>query len=152
MKTRLLTCLLFSALAVAALSQGFPDVITPKQGDTDKDSLHKINKILNDARTGSAPLVIAGEGQASRSGSIATSQVTLSTAAQVVIAASTARRSVIVRNTDASISIYVGAAGVTTTTGMIVKAGEAVTINTTAAIYAIAVSGTPVANTLSEND
>lgn len=75
---------------------------------------------------------------------IATGQVTLSTSSGTVCAASTGRRVVTMRNTDASISVYLGATGVTTSTGYLVKAGESLTLTTTATIAGVAASGSPV--------
>lgn len=98
-----------------------------------------------------APLP-ARAGGADRSANITTAQATLSTTAAEVLPASLVRRSVLLRNTDASISIYVGVLGVTSSTGFVVKAGETLSLNTRAAIYAVAASGTPVVHTLCEND
>lgn len=84
--------------------------------------------------------------------SITTAQRTLSTSASVVLAADNGRHSALIRNLDTTISIYVGATGVTSTTGMLLKAGESITITSKAALYAVAASGTPVAATLAEND
>lgn len=64
--------------------------------------------------------------------------VTVGTSAVVVAAANVDRRSVLIVNNAANV-IYVGPAGVTTATGVPVAAGGgALTLNTTAAIYAIA--------------
>lgn len=83
---------------------------------------------------------------------IATGQAALSTTAAQVIAANTARHTVLVRNNDASISIYVGASGVTSATGLLLKAGESVEITTTAAVFAVSASGTPTVSYFAEND
>lgn len=84
----------------------------------------------------------------------ATGQQPLSTTAVQVVPAGTSRQlAAIVRNQDAAISIYIGnTAGVTSTTGILLKAGESITINTRAAIYAVAASGTPTAGYLTESD
>lgn len=83
---------------------------------------------------------------------ITSGQATLSTAASQVVALSTTRRSIVIRNNDASISIYVGVTGVTSSTGVLVKAGESISINTTAAIFAVAASATPTVSYLAESD
>lgn len=84
---------------------------------------------------------------------IATGQQPLgATAVQVVPAGTTRQLSALVRNQDASISIYVGGVGVTANNGILLKAGESITINTIAAIYAVAASGTPTAGYLTESD
>jgi hypothetical protein len=44
---------------------------------------------------------------------------------------------------DSSITVYIGDATVTTTTGHPLAAGLSITIPTTAALYAIAASGSP---------
>ena len=77
----------------------------------------------------------------------ATSQVSLnsSTATQLCAVRST-RRGVLITNNDASIAIYIGGASVTTATGHYLKAGASISIPTTAAVYAIAASGSPVAS------
>lgn len=85
-------------------------------------------------------------------GTITTGQATLGASAAQIVPALSTRRSVAIRNHDAAITIYVGPSGVTTGTGFIVRPNEAVTIRTTAAIFAVATSGTPVVSYLSEND
>lgn len=70
----------------------------------------------------------------------------LSTTAAQVSDFDARRQSILIRNLDASISVYVGKSTVTsssTTGGMLVKAGEYITITNSAPIYAIAASGTP---------
>ena len=64
-------------------------------------------------------------------------------AATMVIARAT-RKSVLIRNTDAAISVYIGPATVSAVNGMLLKAGESVPVDTTALIQVIAASGTPV--------
>lgn len=83
---------------------------------------------------------------------IATGQVALSTSAASVVAANSSRHAVTVKNIDASISIYVGVAGVTSSTGYLLKAGESVRIQTGAAVFAVAASGTPVVVFVSESN
>lgn len=74
----------------------------------------------------------------------ANGQVATSTTAGTLIAARATRRSVLFRNLDATISVYIGAASpLTSSTGMLLKAGESVTVDTTALIQVIAASGTP---------
>lgn len=75
---------------------------------------------------------------------IAVSQNALSTTAEVIAASRPTRVRVIVRNQDASISVYVGHSdAVTSSNGFLLKAEESVSFYTTAALYAIAASGTP---------
>lgn len=87
-----------------------------------------------------------------RASEIATGQNALSTTAEEVLAGNKARRSCVILNNDASISVYIGTATVSSSTGILLKAGAAITINTTGPIYAIAASGTPTVSFLAEND
>ena len=90
----------------------------------------------------------------SKGATIATANHALSTSAAEILAADTTRRSVIIQNIDASITAYIGVSGVTTSTGLQLVAGQAITLDkaAAAAIYAIAASGTPALRTLSESD
>lgn len=78
---------------------------------------------------------------------IEASQTAISTSATQVAAARLGRVRVVVRNLDTSITVYVGASGVTTGEGFPLyggtPAGESVALFTEAAVYAIAASGTP---------
>ena len=71
-------------------------------------------------------------------------QVTTSTTAGTLVVANRKRRSVLIRNTDATITVYIGKATVTAGNGMPLKAGESVVVDTTALLQVIAASGTPV--------
>lgn len=74
----------------------------------------------------------------------AATQNALSTTAEAIFAARPTRHRAVVKNTDVSITVYVGEADtVTSSTGMPLLAGESIQLFTTAAIYAIAASGTP---------
>lgn len=75
-----------------------------------------------------------------------TEQNALSTAAELVVAATGGRRRAVeIKNTDTSISVYLGqTSGVTSSTGHLVKAGESFVFEDYGGdIYAIAASGTP---------
>ena len=74
----------------------------------------------------------------------ANGQVTASTAAATLKAANSTRRSIAIVNTDASITVYVGIATVTAGNGFPLKAGQSMSIDSTALIQVIAVSGSPV--------
>ena len=74
----------------------------------------------------------------------ATGQVTATTLAATMVIARATRKSVLIRNTDAAISVYIGPATVSAVNGMLLKAGESVPVDTTALIQVIAASGTPV--------
>lgn len=73
----------------------------------------------------------------------ANGQVATSTTAGTLVAARATRRSVTIKNVDASITVYIGAATVTAANGMEIKAGQSINIDTTALIQVIAASGTP---------
>lgn len=75
---------------------------------------------------------------------MANGQVTTSTTAATAVAARATRRSVTIKNTDTSITVYIGIATVTSSNGMPLKAGESISIDTTALVQVIAASGTPV--------
>ena len=77
--------------------------------------------------------------------SMVASQNALSTSAEVVLAANQHRVFAEIKNTDASISVYIGPdSGVTSSNGHLLKAGEAFSFeNMPDAVYMIAASGTP---------
>lgn len=72
----------------------------------------------------------------------AASQNALSTNDEEILAARPQRISALIRNTDASITVYIGAEGVDST-GFSLPAGASVTLTTTASVWAVAASGTP---------
>ena len=74
---------------------------------------------------------------------LANGQVTASTTASTLVAERINRRSVTIKNIDASITVYIGVATVTAANGMEVKAGESINIDTTSLIQVIAASGAP---------
>lgn len=69
--------------------------------------------------------------------SFANNQVTAGVASAQVVAARATRRAVLIRNTDAANSAYVGTGVVTSGNGFLLKAGESISIETTAAVNAI---------------
>ena len=74
---------------------------------------------------------------------VAAGQVQLSTTSGTVRAARPGRKSITIRNMDSSISVYIGAGTVSSSNGFLLKAGESVSVDTTAAVNGIAASGTP---------
>lgn len=73
-------------------------------------------------------------------------QVALSTTAAKVVDSSTVGSTVMLKNKDASIVVYVGKTGVTSSTGYRLGAGESVTLEckgNTPEFYCVAASGTP---------
>ena len=86
---------------------------------------------------------------------ILTNQNALSTTAERVdsAAASPTRRSILIQNLDAAITVYWGAADtVTSATGGRLIAGSSVRLYTQAAVYMIAASGTPTVAITEEYD
>lgn len=73
-----------------------------------------------------------------------TNQVTASTTAGTLVIARPTRLSVLFRNLDAAISVYVGKATVTAGNGMLLRAGESVVFSSVGLIQVIAASGNPV--------
>lgn len=69
---------------------------------------------------GSIPITQSG------AANLATSQVTSTGTAATLVNARPTRRSVLIRNTDAANSVWVGPATVTTGNGFLIKAGESV--------------------------
>jgi hypothetical protein len=124
-------CVGWSLLTISALAQG-PNV----------------NVVNPTARPVPVNIVAGGGGTvtavATGAPNQASGQVTASTTAATLIAARTTRRSVLVRNLDSTISVYVGPATVTSANGMLLKAGESVPLDTRALIQVIAASGSPV--------
>lgn len=83
--------------------------------------------------------------------SLAATQNALSTTAEAIFVARPTRTRAVVKNIDSSIIVYVGEADtVTASTGMPLLAGESISLFTTAAVYAIAASGTPTVALLEE--
>ncbi len=74
---------------------------------------------------------------------LATGQVATSTTAATAVIARPTRTSVLIRNLDTTISVYVGPATVTSANGMLLKAGESCPFTFTGLIQVIAASGTP---------
>lgn len=141
-----------SVLTASCQAQGDPQdnyksnaVVTKRSTNT--NGVHVDHVIVDSGGGGSG----GGTG-ATASTTIATGQATLSTTASQVVASNSARHTTSIRNLDASISIYIGAAGVTSSTGHLIKAGEAFTVVSTAAVYAVAASGTPAVSHFDEND
>lgn len=68
---------------------------------------------------------------------IAIGQVTAGAASDVLAAARATRRTIVVRNHDASVSAYIGTGTVTSGNGFLLKAGESIAIETIAALNCI---------------
>lgn len=80
----------------------------------------------------------------------ANSQVATSTAAATLVIARPTRVSCLVRNLDATITVYIGKATVTAGNGMPLKAGESVVITAVTLWQVIAASGTPTVAVIDE--
>ena len=71
-------------------------------------------------------------------------QEALSTSAEELLPARTQTYRTTIKNLDSSITVYVGHSdAVSSSNGMPLRAGESISLYTTAAIYMIAASGTP---------
>lgn len=81
---------------------------------------------------------------------ITTGQVTAGGAATLV-AANAARYKLTVRNQDASLSVYVGPATVTTANGALIKAGESRVFKGATLLQVVAASGSPVVDYVDES-
>lgn len=82
----------------------------------------------------------------------ANGQVTATTTAGTLKTATATRRSIMIKNTDAAITVYIGAATVTAANGVPLKAGESIAVDTTALIQVISASGTPVVAYMETSD
>lgn len=77
-------------------------------------------------------------------GTATVTQVSLTTSAAIIVAANTARQGLVIKNIDASIVVYIGATGVTSSTGYPLAAGESVALSiSSSAWYGVAASSTP---------
>lgn len=83
---------------------------------------------------------------------LANGQVATSGTAGTLVAANLTRRSVTVKNLDTTITVYIGVATVSAANGMPLKAGESISVDTTALIQVIAASGTPTVAYLEVSD
>jgi hypothetical protein len=88
---------------------------------------------ISQGAAGSDPWLINQKGAPN----YANGQVTAGVASGVLVALRATRRYVSIRNQDATHSVYVGAGTVSSANGFLLKAGELITLNTTAAINCI---------------
>ncbi len=85
------------------------------------------------------------------SGSSTNNQVTASGSPATLVASNAARRLLTVRNQDTSLSVYVGEATVSSSNGLLLKAGESRTFTTPELMQVIAPSGSPVVDYIDES-
>ena len=71
-------------------------------------------------------------------------QLTASTTAQRLAQRRNTRRRLVIKNTDSSITVYIGKMGVSSTLGMSLLAGESISVMSTASVWVVAASGSPV--------
>lgn len=111
----------------------------------DTKRVHPIDRSGNIVGGPDSPLVTSPGGGGSVAAALTHDQNALSTTAEEVIPANTARKFASVRNIHASIDVYLGKSdAVTTANGYLLRPGEAFEFEGyTGAIWAIAVSGTP---------
>lgn len=80
-----------------------------------------------------------------------TGQNTLSTSAELLAGTRSGRRRITIRNHDGAIVVYVGtSSSVTASDGFALGAGATISIESDAAVYMIAASGTPVVSFIEE--
>lgn len=91
----------------------------------------RLVKVLDDSGAAVGPATNKG------APNYANNQVTAGAASAQVVAARATRRAVLIRNLDAANSAYVGGGTVTSGNGFLLKAGESISIETTAAVNAI---------------
>jgi len=72
----------------------------------------------------------------------ATGQVSVTNAATLIIAANTSRQGVVITNTSTTVTVFVGASGVTATTGQALLPGNSLTAPATSAFYGITAAST----------
>ena len=80
-----------------------------------------------------------------------TGQVTTSTTAGTLVAANVNRYKLTVKNKDATITVYIGPATVTSANGVELKAGESRVLKAGILWQVIAASGTPVVDYVDES-
>jgi hypothetical protein len=110
------------------------------------------NQFLSMIADGISSLVTGGISASEPTGAahLASSQVTTSTVASTLAIARPTRTSVLFRNLDSAISVYIGPETVTANNGVLLKAGESVSFTNVGLIQVIAASGTPVVSVSDE--
>lgn len=83
---------------------------------------------------------------------VSVSQVTASTSAATLAIARATRRGLLIRNTDAAITVYIGPATVTSGNGFPILAGESLPVTWVGLWQVIAASGSPVVAIADEYD
>lgn len=106
-----------------------PVPVTDNAGSLTVDGSVSISGTVTTARTGAA--------------NMANGQVTTSNVAGTLVAARATRRYVTIKNLDASITVYIGIATVTSANGLPLLAGESVSLDFVGLIQVIAASATP---------
>lgn len=126
---------------------GQPVAVTdPVDGSTKQVVIPAVS--LVSASGGASPAGTAADPSFSKpvgGSSINTNQITVGATATLIVAARAGRQSVSITTTAATV-LYIGASGVTTTTGHYIaaSAGATITVNTAAAVYGVVASGTLV--------
>lgn len=98
--------------------------------------------VTNDS-THAVPISGTISASAGGAANVANSQVATSTTAATLAIARATRVGLLIRNLDTSISVYIGKATVTSSNGMLLKAGESVVVTNVGLWQVIAASGTP---------
>jgi hypothetical protein len=138
--------ILLLLVSQAAAADRVFSTLKPQDGDSLEIDLVKEAAAV--AALQSAGVSVSQAGSAHQ----ATGQVATSGTAGTLVIARATRRNVLVRNLDATNSIYVGPATVTTANGMLLKPGESFTMSFVGLIQVIASAGTPTVAYVDEYD
>ena len=123
-----------------------PDsVALPANQSVNVSQINGVTTLMGAGATGTGSIRITPATPAT----ITTGQVTAGAAATLV-AANTSRALLTVRNTDATLSVYVGPATVTSANGVLIKAGESRVFRGATLLQVIAPSGSPVVDYVDE--
>lgn len=123
------------------------DSATPEWDDTTQQKLDKF-LMLSSKGGGGIPTFGGGGSSSQPTGAANESngQTTLSATSAQLVPARPTRTGVVIVNIDAAITIYLGPAGVTSSTGLPLAPGQSVPLTWVGAIYAVAGSATPKAS------
>lgn len=136
------------------MAEAFDVGLVGKFGMSLTEAACKIWQMLFSARDGTFPLTVTGTVTTSQAGAanLACATGNVSNVAATLAVARPTRRSILIRNNDAAINVYVGPATVSSTNGVLIKPGEAVALSYVGLIQVIAASATPSVSIADEYD
>lgn len=82
----------------------------------------------------------------------ATAQTSVANTATQIVAVNTTRRAVVITNPSTTVTVFIGGAAVTTSTGQELLPGNSISIPTTLAVYGIVASSTQTVSSLEVYD